>query len=77
MTRQAAVRLPDEVFQRLQYLAEKTGRTATWYMREAIQTHLDDLEDYYLASQVLSDIKKGAEKVYSQEEVRKEIGLED
>ena len=49
MSRQAAVRLPDETYDRLQSLAKNTGRTATYYIREAIERHLDDLEDIYLA----------------------------
>jgi hypothetical protein len=44
-----AVRLSDETYQRLQVLSEQTGRTVTYYIREAIEIHLDDLEDIYLA----------------------------
>lgn len=44
-----SVRLPEEVEARLEALAQKTGRTKTFYIREAIIEHLDDLEDYYLA----------------------------
>lgn len=44
-----AIRLPKEIEQRLDQLAKRTGRTKTFYAREAILTHLDDLEDLYLA----------------------------
>lgn len=44
-----AIRLPEDIEKRLSDLAEKTGRTKTWYARQAIVDHLDDLEDYYLA----------------------------
>ena len=44
-----AVRLPGEVERRLSELAARTGRTKTFYAREAILRHLDDLEDVYLA----------------------------
>jgi len=44
-----AIRLPEEIEARLAYLAEKTGRTKTFYAREAILEHLDGLEDKYLA----------------------------
>lgn len=77
MSRQAAIRLPEETFCRLQALAQKTGRTTTWYIREAIQQHLEDLEDYYLASHVLSEIKKGDEKIYTEKEVRDKLDLGD
>ncbi len=44
-----AVRLPPQVEKRLEKLVRKTGRTKTFYVRQAILQHLDDLEDYYLA----------------------------
>jgi RHH-type transcriptional regulator, rel operon repressor / antitoxin RelB len=43
-----AIRLPEELETRLDKLAAKTGRTKTYYAREAISEYLDDLEDYYL-----------------------------
>lgn len=44
-----AIRLPEEIETRLAELARKTGRTKTFYVREAILGHLDDMEDKYLA----------------------------
>lgn len=44
-----AIRLPDDVEARLAALAAKTGRTKTFYAKEAILEHLDDMEDKYLA----------------------------
>lgn len=67
-TRQTAVRLPTETYARLKALADKTGRTTTYYIREAIEEHLDDLEDIYLAEQTLERIKHGEEEVISAEE---------
>ncbi|WP_345860773.1 type II toxin-antitoxin system RelB family antitoxin, partial [Shewanella algae] len=43
-----AIRLPEDVEARLSALASQTGRTKTFYAREAILAHLEDLEDYYL-----------------------------
>lgn len=48
MTIQIAVRVPEEVVKRLDRLARKTKRTRTYYVREAILEHIQDLEDYYL-----------------------------
>lgn len=42
-----AVRLSAEVEQRLTKLAERTGRTKSFYAREAILLYLADLEDHY------------------------------
>ncbi|ACL74300.1 DUF6290 family protein [Thioalkalivibrio sulfidiphilus] len=68
MSKQTNVRLPDETYERLQALAARTGRTATYYIREAIEAQLDDLEDIYLAEQVLERIRKGEEQTLTSEE---------
>lgn len=71
-----AIRLSSDIQERLTTLAKKTGRTKTFYAREAILTHLEDLEDYYLAERVAADVRTGKELVYSSSEVRANLGLE-
>jgi RHH-type rel operon transcriptional repressor/antitoxin RelB len=66
-----AIRLDPEIEKRLELLARKTGRTKTFYAREAILEHLEDLEDIYLAG----DRLKNPGKTYSAEEVKRELGL--
>ncbi len=51
-----AIRLPEEIENRLNYLAEQTGRTKTFYAREAILNYLDDLEDTYIAKERLKTL---------------------
>jgi RHH-type rel operon transcriptional repressor/antitoxin RelB len=72
-----AIRLPEEIEKRLDALAKATGRTKTFYAREAILEHLEDLEDIYLAEQRLADIHAGRVKTIPLEEVMKEYGLVD
>jgi RHH-type rel operon transcriptional repressor/antitoxin RelB len=72
-----AIRLPEEIEKRLDALAKATGRTKSFYAREAILEHLDDLEDIYLAEQELADIRAGRVKTVPLEEVMKELGLVD
>ena len=72
-----SLRLPDEVSQRLEHLAELTGRSKTFYMIEAIREHLDDLEDLYIAEQRLLDYRAGKTKAVPLEKVMKRYGLED
>lgn len=62
-----AVRLPVEIERRLARLAEKTDRTKTFYVREAILRHLDELEDIYLAQRRL----KRPGKRWTQEELER------
>lgn len=71
-----SLRLPDDISQRLQHLAQMTGRSKTYYMVEAIREHLDDLEDLYLAEQRLVDIRSGKTQPIPLEEVMKRYGLE-
>ncbi|ASK28489.1 type II toxin-antitoxin system RelB family antitoxin [Neisseria chenwenguii] len=72
-----AIRLPQEIENRLSVLAEKTGRTKTYYAREAILEYLDDLEDFYLAEQRYADIQAGKSETVSFEDVMRDYGLED
>jgi RHH-type transcriptional regulator, rel operon repressor / antitoxin RelB len=51
-----AVRLPKEIEDRLAALARKTGRTKSYYARQAIIEHLEDLEDIAIAEERLSDM---------------------
>ncbi len=70
-----AVRMPADVEARLDNLARKTGRTKTYYVREAVIEHIADLEDLYLAEEELRAIKAGA-RTYPLDEVRTGLGLE-
>lgn len=72
-----AIRLPSEVESRLEALARATGRTKTFYAREAILQHLEDLEDLYLAEQRLSDIRAGKARAVPLDDVMKRHGMED
>ena len=72
-----AVRLPADIENRLDELARRTGRTKTFYVREAILEHLDDLEDIYLAEQRLQDIRSGRDLTLTLEEVERDLGLAD
>jgi len=67
-----AIKLPANIEKRLNYLAHKTGRTKTYYAREAILSYIDDLEDIYLS---LDRLEKPAKR-WSLEELEQEIDLE-
>ncbi len=72
-----AIRLPAEIEDRLAALAEATGRTKSFYVREAIIEHLADLEDVYLAERRLADLRAGRTKPIPLEDIMKKYGLED
>jgi RHH-type rel operon transcriptional repressor/antitoxin RelB len=54
-----ALRLPAEIEERLEALAKETGRSKSFYAREAIGAHLDELEEVYLAESRLEDLRAG------------------
>ena len=72
-----AIRLPQVIEKRLEKLAQRTGRTKTFYAREAILTHLSELEDLYLAEDRLERIQSGEEGTIPIAEVMKRRGLDD
>ncbi|MFY9951114.1 MAG: CopG family transcriptional regulator [Candidatus Sulfotelmatobacter sp.] len=72
-----SIRLSPKAEQRLDFLAAQTGRTKAFYLRQMIENGLDDLEDYYLAADVLEKVRRGEERIYSSAEARTELGLDD
>ncbi len=72
-----AVRLPESIEKRLESLAERTGRTKTFYVREAILQHLEEIEDIYLAEGALDRIRSGQEKTVPLKDAMKRRGLKN
>jgi len=73
----ASVRLPENINARLTALSERTGRSRSFYMLEAIQEHLNELEDVYIAEQRLIDLQEGRSDTLPLKEVMKKYGMED
>ena len=72
-----ALRLPPEIEKRLAALAKRTGRTKSYYAREAILAHLADLEDAYLAALRLEDVRFGRTETIPLADLVKKHGLAD
>jgi RHH-type rel operon transcriptional repressor/antitoxin RelB len=66
-----AIRLDPKIEARLERLAKKTGRTKTFYAREAILAYLEDKEDYYLPVDVIQE----PGRIYSARETKSELEL--
>ncbi len=71
-----AIRLPETIEKRLDRLAKRTGRTKTYYAREAILQYLDDLEDIYLAERELQAVRSGRSRTVPLEKIMRRYGLE-
>jgi len=70
-----AIRLPNTIEKRLEKLAKRTGRTKTYYVREAILEHLADLEDLYLAESAFKRVQDGEELPVRLKTVMKRYGI--
>ncbi len=66
-----ALRLSNEIETRLSALALKTGRTKTYYARQAILSFIDEMEDTYLAI----DRLETPTKIWTQEELEADLDL--
>jgi RHH-type rel operon transcriptional repressor/antitoxin RelB len=71
-----AIRLPAKLEKRLDRLAKRTGRTKTYYAREAILQYLDDLEDIYLAEKAMEEVRSGRSQPIPLEKVMRRYGME-
>lgn len=71
-----SIRLPHEIEDRLENLAMRTGRSKSFYVKEAIIEHLDDIEDVYLAEKRLEDIRAGRTQTIPLQEVMKRYGMD-
>lgn len=76
MTSVLSLRLPEPMKERLESLSHTTARPAAFYVREALDAYLTDLEDYYEADAITRRIHAGEERVYTLEEVGELLGLE-
>lgn len=77
MTRSISVRLDSEIFERLNILSELTGRSKSYYIKEAVEQRLDEMELIYLAQSRSENLRSGKSHTVSWEELKKRNGLED
>jgi len=66
-----AIRLPQDLEKRLNSLAKTTGRTKSFYARQAIEECIDDMEDIYLAEKSLAEVRAGAPTITHKDMMRR------
>lgn len=71
-----SIQLPQDVEKRLETLSILTGRKKSFYVKEAILEHLDDLEDIYLAEKRLEDLQVGRSQTIHLKDIMKRYDLE-
>ena len=72
-----SIRLPRKIEDRLEKLSIQTGRSKSFYVKEALLDHLDGIEDVYLAEKRLEDIRAGRTQTIPLQEVMKRYGMEN
>ena len=72
-----SVRLPEKLENRLSHLAKATKRPKSFYVREALERFMEDIEDAYLAESAYESFLKSGEKAIPIEEVERSLDLED
>lgn len=71
-----SVRLPEALESRLNHLAAVTNRSKSFYVRQLLEEHLEDLEDVYIADQRIEELRAGKSNTYTLQEAAKELGLD-
>jgi RHH-type transcriptional regulator, rel operon repressor / antitoxin RelB len=72
-----SIRLEAELESRLERLARLTGRTKTYYLRQAVVDQIDDLEDLYLAQKISRRVAEGKEGTVTLEDLERSLGVDD
>jgi RHH-type rel operon transcriptional repressor/antitoxin RelB len=71
------VRLPENLEKRLNALAAATKRPKSYYVREALEKALDDLEDAYMAEAAYERFINSGQPSKSIDQVERDLGLAD
>jgi len=77
MSHPLSIRLDDALESRLERLARLTGRSKSFYVKQAIEDHIEDLEDLYLAQRVAQRVAEGRERLIPLEDLERELGVDD
>ncbi len=72
-----SIRLDKELASRLERLVRLTGRSKSFYIKQAIEEQIADLEDLFLARKVAKRVAEGREGVTALEDLEREFGVED
>ena len=66
-----SIRLPEEMEKRINNLAKSTQRSKSFFIKEALNNYLEDMEDYYEALKRDTDPEQN---LISLEELKKALG---
>ncbi|MDH2925013.1 RHH-type rel operon transcriptional repressor/antitoxin RelB [Nicoletella semolina] len=70
------VRLTSHLDERLTNLTKQTGRSKSFYVAQAVENYLENMEDLRISNAVIERIRAGKERTYTADEVRNAIKME-
>jgi RHH-type rel operon transcriptional repressor/antitoxin RelB len=70
------IQLAPEIEERLERLAQATGRSKDFYVQELIRQGMDELEDAYLGALEAERVHRGESSTRLLEAVMQDLGLE-
>ena len=70
-----SIRLTPEDEARLEALARRTGRSKTFYVREAIHEHLGELEEQFWVDSVVQEWENSGKQSRPAQELWDELGV--
>lgn len=69
------IRLDAKTEDRLKRLSVATHRPKSFYVKQALNEYLEDMEDIYLAEKEMEKIKSGKSSLTSLEDFKDELGI--
>jgi RHH-type rel operon transcriptional repressor/antitoxin RelB len=72
-----SIRLDDDLDARLERIARLTGRSKSFYVKQALEVQIQDLEDLYLARRISKRVADGRERLIPLPELERELGVDD
>lgn len=72
MSTAISIRLPDELAQEIDHIAEETERSRSFHIQKALESYVEDFADLQIALDRLRDQK---DPIITGRELRKSLGL--
>jgi RHH-type rel operon transcriptional repressor/antitoxin RelB len=77
MSQPVSIRLDDDLDARLARIARLTGRSKSFYLRQALVEQIEDLEDLFLSRTVANRVADGRERLIPLDALERELGVDD
>ena len=77
MRHPVSIRLDDDLDARLERIARLTGRSKSFYLRQALIEQIEDLEDLFLSRAIVNRVADGRERLIPLDVLERELGVDD